>query len=170
MKTSELKRIIINEAEKMLAIDSPEEKQAPSGNEISDDLGTFFIVVHPNETDSKETIVKPVTLLDVISMASNGQLGGESIVAISKKESTATRIANRTLRGYNSSLKDSRRIQLKELERKRSGHSEKLSGTLKILGDRALDEKAKLKISAIESAIGGMDKEIAKLQALIKGK
>jgi hypothetical protein len=172
-----LQQYVISEAKKMLSLkenisDELAQANKEKGNYLSgkDEVGEFYVSLHPQENDLPEHITKKVTIPHLLNKVMTGEMKIEQIHSITKKENPALRNSNKLIKEFNDSLKSARKDQLKVLELKRSGLTERLSGSRKMMTGKVLDEETNMKFQRIEEHISKLDNEIARLQELLKKK
>lgn len=175
MTKNEFKKLIINEANKILLNEDIsqelEQSNRQQGNHLSgnDEIGEFYIVVHPIEGDVIENVVKKVSIPHLIQKISKGELQVENIHSIYKKDTSANRYGKKILKEFNNSLQVGRKAQLEEMQNKRKGYQMRLDG-YKILSkgkEHTLDEGDNIKLKKLEEYISIFDNKIAELQKKI---
>lgn len=175
MTKNEFKKLIITEANKILLNEDIsaelEQSNRQQGNHLAgnDEIGEFYIVVHPVEGDVIENVVKKVSIPHLLQKIGKGELQVENIHSILKKDTSANRYGKKILKEFNQSLQAGRKSQLEEMQNKRKGYQMRLDG-YKILSkgkEHTLDEGDNIKLKKLEEYISIFDNKIAELQKKI---
>jgi hypothetical protein len=168
----DLAKLILHEVKQILLKEdiSTDLAQAPdNGFKGTDEIGEFYMVKHPIEGDTADNIVSKCSIPHLMSKVKSGEIPVESVHSFYKKDTSANRHAKKVLKEFNNSLQVGRKLQLEELENKRSGYQMRLEGNKKLYKGQILDEDASMKFKQIEDFIAKLDNNIADLQKKING-
>jgi len=174
-KKSDLKDLIIKETKRVLN-ENIQDELTQNNRKLGihldgeDEVGEFYVTVHPNEGDDNVSIVKKFTIPYLMQKMSEGEMSLDKIHSISKKEGSALRKSNKLLKEFNHKLKTARKDELNTLTRRRSGYLDRLNGIKKLSEDNMSDESTKAKLRQIEDMISSFDGKISDLQAKLKNK